>query len=408
MIFNSRRRFLTTSAKLTAAALLSGCQPAAVHAQQKPLGQLIPTDSFAGINSSTDAQFVTTPPEIVPSLPIPDPALAAKVGQMIMVGFAGQYLDVNSAIVEEIAKGVVGNVVLFGRNIGSPAQVLAMTEALQSVAQHPVLIGIDQEGGWVSRLPSSFGLSSNFSAQYLGEHNDLTLTAAQGNSTAAELYQLGINLNLAPVVDVNTNPDNPVIGRYERSYSADPAIVAAHAQAVIAAHRSHNVLCTLKHFPGHGSSQGDTHAGFVDVTDRWSVLELAPYATLIGAQSCDVVMTAHIFNATLDADYPSTLSHKVVTGLLREQLGYNGVVISDDMQMGAISKQYELETALGLAINAGVDIIAFSNNIPLSRGAGGQQLHEMIIHLVETGVIPQSRIDESYNRIIKLKQKLLT
>lgn len=407
MFSSSRRNFLTTGVKVAAAALLSGCRPASrAHAQQKPVGELIPTDSFVDMSTIDASSMPAVSPAIAPALPIPDPALAAKVGQMIMVGFSGQYPDFNSQIVQDLANGVVGNVVLFGRNIGVPEQVQAMTTTLQGVAPHPVLIGIDQEGGWVSRLPGSFGISSNFSAQYLGERNDLALTTTQGSSTAIELAALGINLNLAPVVDVNTNPRNPVIGRYERSYSADPAIVAAHAQAVIDAHRPHNVLCTLKHFPGHGSSQGDTHAGFVDVTDQWTVVELAPYATLIGAQTCDVIMTAHIFNATLDPDYPSTLSHKVITGLLREQLGFNGVVISDDMQMGAIAKQYDLETAVGLAINAGVDMIAFSNNIPFARGAGGQRLHEIIMDLVMTGVISPSRIDESYNRIMTLKQKL--
>jgi beta-N-acetylhexosaminidase len=388
---------LLNGAKLATAALLSGCRPAKPALAQQPVGELIPTDSFASF----------APPVIAPALPIPEPALAAKVGQLIMVGFGGRDPGLGSDIVQDIADGVVGSVVLFGRNIASPTQVQALTTTLQGVAPHPLLIAIDQEGGWVSRLPGGFGISTNYSAKYLGERNDLTVTAQQGESTATELARLGINLNLAPVVDVNTNPRNPVIGRYERSFSADPTVVAAHAQAVIDTHRPHGVFCTLKHFPGHGSSEGDTHAGFVDVTAHWSVVELAPYATLIGAGACDVIMTAHIFNATLDPDYPATLSHKVVTGLLRQQLGYNGVVISDDMQMGAIAKQYDLETALALAINAGVDIIAFSNNIAFSRGAGGRRLHEIIMGLIEAGVIPQSRIEESYQRVMNLKQRLV-
>jgi len=394
---SSRRAFLTHSAKLVTAALLSGCQSVNTAYAQQPVGELIPIDSFV------------SPKELAiePTLPIPALTLADKVGQMIMVGFGGQYPTLESDIARDIADGIVGSVVLFGRNVGSPEQLQALTTTLHGVSPNPLLIAIDQEGGWVSRLSRSFGISSNFSAQYLGEQNDLALTTAQGSSTATELARLGINLNLAPVVDVNTNPWNPIIGRYERSYSADPAVVAAHAKAAIDAHRPHNVLCTLKHFPGHGSSQGDTHAGFVDVTDSWSVIELAPYATLIGAGDCDLIMTAHIFNATLDAEHPATLSHNIITGLLREQLGYNGVVISDDMQMGAIAKLYDLETAVGLAINAGVDIIAFSNNIPFSRGAGGHRLHEIIMGLVERNVIPASRIEESYQRIMTLKQKLI-
>lgn len=396
MSITSRRSFLVQSAKLATVALLSGCQPAHRAYAQQPVGELIPMDSAANPNE----------PSIAPALPVPDPSLEAKIGQMIMVGFSGRYPDFNSDIVQDVADGVVGSVVLFGRNIESPAQVVEMTTTLHGVSPQPLLIGIDQEGGWVNRLSRTFGISSNFSAQYLGGQNDLGLTVNQGTSTAIELAKLGINLNLAPVVDLNTNPGNPIIGRYERSYSADPAIVATHARAVIDAHRPHRVLCTLKHFPGHGSSQGDTHAGFVDVTSSWSVTELAPYAALIGAQACDLIMTAHIFNATLDPNYPATLSHQVVTGLLRGQLGYNGVVISDDMQMGAIAKQYDLETAVGLAINAGVDIIAFSNNIAFRRGAGGRRLHEIILGLVQANVIPQARIEESYQRIMQLKQKL--
>jgi len=396
MSITSRRNFLVQSTKLATAALLSVCQPAYRAYAQQPIGELIPMDGAVDPNE----------PPIAPALPIPDPSLEAKIGQMIMVGFSGRYPDFSSDIVQDIADGVVGSVVLFGRNVESPEQVLELTTTLHGVSPQPLLIGIDQEGGWVNRLSRAFGISSNFSAQYLGGQNDLGVTASQGTSTAIELAKLGINLNLAPVVDLNTNPNNPIIGRYERSYSADPAIVTAHAHTVIDAHRPHRVLCTLKHFPGHGSSQGDTHAGFVDVTNSWSVTELSPYASLIGAQACDLIMTAHIFNATLDPDHPATLSHKVVTGLLRERLGYTGVVISDDMQMGAIAKQYDLETAIGLAINAGVDIIAFSNNIAFRRGAGGRRLHEIILGLVQANVIPQARIEESYQRIMQLKQKL--
>ena len=220
MSVTSRRNFLTQSAKLATAALLIGCQSVA-HAQQ-PVGELIPMDGPVDPNE----------PPIAPALPAPDPSLEAKIGQMIMVGFGGRYPDFNSDIVQDIADGVVGSVVLFGRNVESPEQLQSLTTTLHGVSPQPLLIGIDQEGGWVNRLPRSFGISSNFSAQYLGGQNDLALTANQGESTASELAKLGINLNLAPVVDVNTNPSNPIIGRYERSYSADPAIVAAHARTV--------------------------------------------------------------------------------------------------------------------------------------------------------------------------------
>lgn len=393
----SRRRFLLHSSQLITAALLCSCQPIRrIEHGAEPVSESVFTDATVDPNRLV----------LAPNLPIPEPPLESKIGQMIMVGFGGRYPDLHSNIVQDIATGVVGGVVLFSRNIQSPEQVQAMTATLHGISPLPLLIAVDQEGGWVNRLPRAFGISSNFSAQYLGTRNDLLLTAKQNASTAEQLATLGINLNLAPVVDVNTNPRNPIIGRYERSYSSDPLVVAEHAKTVIEAHRPYNILCTLKHFPGHGSSQADSHHGFVDVTAHWSVIELSPYAALIGAQASDVIMTAHIFNATLDEEHPATLSHATITGLLREKLGYDGVVISDDMQMGAIAKQYDLETAIGLAINAGVDIIAFSNNIRFRRGANGRRLHELILHLVETEVIPRARIEESYRRIMALKQKL--
>lgn len=399
MALVNRRTFLRHTLQWAAGALLTGCNT---------LGVVGVTNARVAI---TDYRGVALPPPLVvtqlePTLPVPDVSLAAKIGQMIMVGFRGRWIDTRHEIAQQIADGLVGSVVLFGRNVESPDQLQTLTTTLRSYSPVPLLVAIDQEGGWVARLPSSFGITTNYSAQFLGTRNELELTQAQGTSTAQRLAELGINLNLAPVVDLNTNPSNPIIGRYERSYSADPAVVAAHARTVIEAHRPYHVFCTLKHFPGHGSSRGDTHYGFVDVTDTWNVTELSPYAALIGAQSCDVIMTAHIFNATLDPEYPATLSTNIITGLLREKLGYDGVVVSDDMQMGAISSQYDLETAVRLAITAGIDIIAFSNNISFGRSANAKRLHEIMTGLVDAGVITPERIDQSYQRIMRLKRRL--
>lgn len=344
--------------------------------------------------------------ELHPDLPIPDLTLELKIGQMLLVGFGGRYLNEDSTVVQDVAAGRIGGVVLFGRNLESPSQVRALTNILQEYAPLLLLVSVDQEGGQVSRISNSFGLSSNYSAQYLGRVDDLALTQRQGESTARALAQAGINLNLAPVVDLNRNPRNPVIGRHERSFSADPKTVAAHAGALIEAHRTEQVFCTLKHFPGHGSSRGDTHYGFVDVSDTWSVVELAPYAALIGQGRCDAIMTAHIFNAVLDPERPATLSERVVNGLLREKLGYNGVIISDDMQMGAIANLYDQETAVRLALEAGVDILAFANSNPFGSRASAARIHAQIVGLVQSGAISPKRIDESYRRILALKQRL--
>ena len=232
-----------------------------------------------------------------------------------MVGFRGLALTNDDPIVADIQTRHIGGVFLFDfdvltnkpvRNIQSPAQVKALVASLQKIAPTPLLIGIDQEGGKVARLNEKHGFPPTVSEQYLGALNDLKVTRQYADQTATLLSQLGINLNLAPVVDLNTNPNNPVIGKVERSFSADPTIVTNHARQVIEAHHARAVMTTLKHFPGHGSSTSDSHQGFVDVTDTWSPKELEPYKNIIRAGQADVIMTAHIFNAKLDANVPAT------------------------------------------------------------------------------------------------------
>ena len=176
-------------------------------------------------------------------------------------------------------------------------------------------------------------------------------------------------------------------------------------RVVIEAHHDHNVLCTLKHFPGHGNSRADSHLGFVDVTETWQPEELLPYANLIHNGLADAIMTAHIYNARLDAIYPATLSGPIIGGILRHRLGYDGVVISDDMQMRAISKQFDFETAVGLAVIAGVDILAISNNLAYADDWPERTINA-IQGLVEEGKVSAERIDQSYQRIQRLKQRL--
>jgi beta-N-acetylhexosaminidase len=395
----NRRAFLRGSGQAVAAALLAGC---ATHN-----GQAFTPGS---VSLSTNLVNLTAkkPPLLAPlqaNLPIPDVPLEVKIGQMLMLGFRGQYLTDDSTIVRVIREQHLGSVVLFRYNVGSPSQLREMTAMLQAASSQPLLIAIDHEGGLVNRFVGDFGFVSNYSAQELGEHNDLALTRTQSANAAQRLAAFGINLNLAPVVDLNLNPSNPVIGGVHRSFSSDPTIVNAHARAMIESHHEHNVLCTLKHFPGHGSSYHDSHRGFVDVTDTWQVSELSPYAALIGNGVCDAVMTAHIFNAMLDAERPATLSHAIVTGLLRERLGYDGVVISDDMQMRAISTLYDFETAVRLVIEAGVDIIAIGNNLSYAED-WAERTVGIIRGLVESGVLSAERIDQSYRRIMRLKGRL--
>ncbi|OQX76823.1 MAG: glycosyl hydrolase, partial [Epsilonproteobacteria bacterium 4484_65] len=189
-----------------------------------------------------------------------------------------------------------------------------------------------------------------------------------------------------------------------RSYGKDPKVVAKYASTFIDAMHHYGVLTSLKHFPGHGSSVGDTHKGYVDVTKLWKEVELEPYRLL--KNKADTVMVAHVFNKRLDAKYPATLSAKTVNGLLRNKLGYHGVVITDDLQMGAISKKYGLKNTLQLAINAGDDILLFGNQLDPRKIVSTKKLVDTIVSLIKSGSVKEQSINDAYNRIQKLKKKL--
>jgi beta-N-acetylhexosaminidase len=293
------------------------------------------------------------------------------------------------------------------RNIASPSQLSALTGELKAERKAPVVIAVDQEGGSVARLTPAYGFPATVSAASLGAANDVNGTYAAAATMAKTLKNAGINLNFAPDVDLNVNPTNPVIGALGRSFSADPAIVTRNAEAFIRAHHDNGILCTLKHFPGHGSSTADSHLGFVDVSDTWSNIELQPFRNIVADGLADVIMTAHIFNSHLDPDYPATLSYATVTGILRQQLGYDGVVISDDMQMGAITQQFGFAFAIEKAVLAGVDILLCGNNLPDSYDDTlAVTMIDTIESLVVSGAIPESRIDESYRRIQALAVRL--
>lgn len=341
-------------------------------------------------------------------------SLDKKIGQMIKVGFRGMNAGSTSTMAKQIKANGIGGVVLFDydvpadtafRNIQSPDQLRSLTSQLQAYSDIPLIIAIDQEGGRVSRLKEKYGFPPSVSAQYLGQLDNMDSTRYYARQTAEKLKKAGINVNLAPVVDLNTNPRNPVIGGLERSFSAYPESVIRHAKAVIEEMHKQGILTTLKHFPGHGNSEKDSHKGVVDVTETWEQKELLPYRNLIESGHADIIMTAHIYNARLDSSYPATLSRPIITGILRDSLGFGGVVMSDDLQMGAIRKQYGLEETIRLSIQAGVDILSFANNSVFDPEIG-QKAHRIIKELVEEGTITEERINTSYKRIMKLKKRL--
>lgn len=344
-------------------------------------------------------------------LPFDEVSLEEKIGQILMVGFRGETLGENSPVLRDIREFHLGGVILFDedvalgepcRNIRSPEQLARLTAELQSYADESLLIAIDQEGGRVNRLKPETGFPETSSHQTLGRADELEFTYKESARLASALQAVGINLNLAPVVDLAVNPDNFIVKK-ERTFSEDPMTASRHAAQFMQAHHDQGILCTLKHFPGHGSSMADSHLGLADVTETWQPRELEPYREL--CDKTDVVMTAHVFQRALDPDWPATLSEKIITGLLRGKIGYQGVVISDDLGMNAIANHYGFETALERALNAGVDILLIANNTDFSSDIVPSTI-QTILSLVESGRVSEERIDEAFRRVQKLKSQL--
>ncbi|MFA6174515.1 MAG: glycoside hydrolase family 3 N-terminal domain-containing protein [Kiritimatiellales bacterium] len=334
-----------------------------------------------------------------------------KIGGLLMVGFRGMSVDQNSPVVRDILEYNLGGVILFDadlqlktneRNIRSPEQLARLTGILQSYAKGSLLIAIDQEGGLVNRLKPAYGFPPTLSQQQLGARNDSEFTYRQTALLAAALKASGINLNLAPDVDLAVNPENFIVKK-ERTFSADPEKTVCHAAEFIRAHHDQGVLCTLKHFPGHGSSAADSHKDMTDVTETWQAKELEPYRQL--CKKTDVVMTAHIFQRNLDPELPATLSKRIITGLLRNEIEYDGVVITDDLGMKAIADHYGFETALEYSLNAGADILLIANNETCDPDMVPKTV-QIIAGLVRSGRVPEARIDEACRRIAQLKSRI--
>jgi beta-N-acetylhexosaminidase len=391
----SRRRFLAGLGGGLAVVVLAAC---GIERSAAPT----PSASAAATPTGTPLPEPTgTPP----------PSLRDRIGQMLLVGFRGLTVEEAGEIASDIRDRNLGGILLFDtdqpthsavRNVESPAQLAALIGGLRALAATPLLVAIDEEGGLVARLDQRHGFPPTLSAADLGARGDVAITRQAGDQIAETLSSVGVNLNLAPVVDLNVNPTNPIIGSLGRSFSADPSVVTAQAEAFIEGHRSVGVLTTLKHFPGHGSSTGDTHLGVVDVTGTWSAVELEPFRNIVKERLADAVLTAHVFNSKLDAEHPATLSAPTITGILRDEIGWDGVVISDDMQMGAIRQAYGYSDALRLAILAGVDILTIAQQQVYEPGIVKSTI-DIIEGLVIDGSLSEARIDESYHRIQALK-----
>ncbi len=337
------------------------------------------------------------------------PSLDAMIGQMLLVGFHGTSVKGKHVkrITRQIAQGKIGGVILMDRNIHSPRQVRALTAKFKETG-HPLIpiISVDQEGGRVQRLSRKKGFKAYPTAYSVARRYKPDKAYQLYKAMAQELANAGFNLNFGPVVDLNLNRSNPVIARSGRSYGADPKQVVAYAQAFISAHRQANVLTSVKHFPGHGSSWTDSHKTFVDLTKTWKEIELQPYLTLANAGAIDTVMVGHLYHPAFSSNsrLPATLTATAVEGWIRGKLGFQGVVITDDLEMGAIRRYHKLPSTLIKAVNGGSDILLFSssgsdpNFVPRAT--------RILRDAVNEGTIPRQRIAQAYGRIVALKQRL--
>ena len=340
--------------------------------------------------------------------------LDAMIGQMIMVGFNGRSERDPGVIAvrEQLAKGTIGGVVIYPDNIGSRETLRALTAYLRNAKSSPLpFIAVDQEGGVVQRLAPENGHSSFPSARSVGANPSFASPEAAERLYAAmaeELAGAGFNLNFGPVVDLSLNPNNYVIVQRNRSFGADPNTVAALAGAFIRAHRAAGVATTAKHFPGHGSSTADSHKILADISETWQEIEIEPYRTLAKDGLLDAVMVGHLYHPRFSdgAKAPASLSGRAIAALRdKGQIGFKGVVVSDDLEMGAVRDDYSLEERVVKAVNAGTDLLVFSN-VKERDPELGTRLHGVIADAVRTGRISRSRIEKAYGKISLLKRRI--
>lgn len=342
-------------------------------------------------------------------------SLRNKIGQLLIMGFEGTEINEQSPVAQWLKKDGLGGIIVFdkdlntgryGKNLINKSQIKQLLQQLNHYSNaSPLLTAIDYEGGAVDRLASVANFPPTIEAVDLAKLPPEDLKE-KINTMALTLKSLGFNLNFAPVVDLSLNEEQGIIGKLGRSFSNNSDEVVRVARTFIEIFNEHGIACSYKHFPGHGSAVGDTHEGFVDVTESFQAEELYPYSQLLKDQDRPVmIMTAHVINRHLDSEgLPATLSHKVLTGLLRETMNYDGVIISDDLQMQAIADHYSMEEALRLTFNAGADMVIYGNQLGSHTAP---EVIDCIEQLVLDKKIALERIDEAYARVLGFKQQVV-
>lgn len=325
--------------------------------------------------------------------------LEEKIGQLMIVGFEGT--NINEEAIKYIEDLKVGGFILFARNIVDENQTLQLLNDLKEVNSNndiPLFLSIDEEGGRVSRFPKSFVKLPE--AIRLGNKNDLNISYRFGQILGERVKSLGFNMDFAPVLDINSNPKNPVIGT--RSFGNTVDVVKDNGIEVMKGIKDTKVIPAAKHFPGHGDTSIDSHVNLPKVDKTMEELknfELIPFIAAID-KDIDMIMVAHILYSNIDQDHPATMSSKIIEGLLRDELGYEGVVVSDDMTMGAIVENYTLEDGTLSFIKSGGDIALICHG----KENPGKVL-EKIKEAVDAGELSEEYINEKVYRILKLKEK---
>jgi beta-N-acetylhexosaminidase len=404
----SRRDVLRGAALGGVALFLAACGSSG---PSTPVGSAS-TGPSASVPDRSASPAPSSPSPIPTPTPPPDPlapTLHQKIASLMIVGFRGAELADAPWLEEALTESRLGGVILFdrdqltggARNVVSPAQVKRLTDSVALAAEgRPLLIGVDQEGGIVTRLSPAHGFPALASEAKIGGG---TAAAAKrwAKGLTTTLGTAGFDLNFAPVVDLNVNPSSPAIGALDRSFSADPDAVVAMATIEIDAHRAAGVLTTLKHFPGIGSSTTNTDFGVADVTKTWSRSELEPFRRLIEAGKADLIMAGHVVNGQIDAKRPASLSRATVTKLLRGELGWDGVVVTDDLQAAAITTEFGRDEAVLLAIEAGNDLLLFANQQVYDTNIV-KNVVGVVASAVSSGRIDEARIDASISRVLNL------
>jgi beta-N-acetylhexosaminidase len=389
------RRQLLVGAGLAATATAAGC-----GSHQGPGAQsLTPTSSPARPGSSATAGGQ-----------LDENALRRKVASLLVVGFRGQSVQSGDWIVRAINDQQIGGVILFDtdqltakpRNITSRAQVTNLIKDLRAAARSPLIVSLDQEGGKISRLNPGNGFPASQSEAEVGAVNQKPHTVAWAKGLVDSMKSIGVTMNYAPVVDLNVNPNNPAIGQLGRSFSADADVVVANASQEIQVHRSARIKTSIKHFPGFGSATGNTDFDVVDVSNTWHRSELEPFQRLITSGDADSVLVAHLLNRQLDPNSPMSLSHSVVTDLLRGQLGWKGPVVSDDMQAAGITARFGVEEAFTLAVQAGVDLLVYANQQVFDPEIVDRIL-DTAVQRVKSGALTVAQIDAAVAQVDKLR-----